>query len=1121
MAIKPIQTIEGGPEYDPWATADQMERLIKSLTTSGISQNDAKQLVNLLNDVKKGGKVDQQVLRQVLGNLKTGVDLDKKEAKTQEQQDKAERGFWKTSAQNAQNATRAFKNANIADALRQTRDLGMVPIESLSDAFVKVTSIVGAFGQGIFNAANSIISSLGKIGAGVGKVLGVFGGVVAGLGGALVTGVAALLGAIDGMSDVFGTLYNSGINMAVQQDKLGSGFANLLTAARNARMTVGEFGEFIAENSRLAVAIGARAMGELSNTVRKALLPMGMYGLSMSELNEYMADYLEMSRVTGTLDAMDRAKMAKGSQEYLLMITQLAAVTGKRRDQISAELKTQSQDPDWIAFMATVPDEMKAAVGETATAMRTWFNQFGTEFGDDITRAFVNPDLFTSMNTFGKSLSFAGLDAEAAEITRLLVAVSSNKINKADLLSRLNAMKDRILDDDKSKLLRASARGIQMDEVLMAIKFTGAIEGAADEATKLQLKLDNITKAAITADELFKSLSLTWTTFMESIFTNPLFNKAMQDLSAQFSTIMKPGAPLPEALTRLATAAGGALVDGLEAISKHVGTQSFISIMAQLPDMFAALGTALGGALRYLRELFFTKKIAASGINDPIDFYQETWELKSGSEIIAGFKASFMALWTLISDPDGAVVKSLIKGFEKLGTYMVEPITNVMVGAFTAIGASLLQAAKDVWNKVLYNLSGGWLGGVDATSDSHPGQSTMPHQQTITANEDAANQLGGFEKVAIWSGGVIVGYKLMRVGWNKIVNAGSRVAPLAGGNPLAQHQADANAQSKGQSRWRRFANKIKGLPKSVRGNAIMGLFLGGIVLASEIMDLGDIDETTLDATKHREQREVAQAGGAMAGMAAGAALGSIVPVLGTAIGGIIGGLLGWWLGEKAGGALYDAILNPTAVIRDARDRATRGVHEVAGEAIIHGDSDVEENAVANYQATVRENLKLQEYQDKYDKYSKSKSPRRVKLAAEYKDKIEQLTRKLSLTTKTKEERAAIVDENVDRVVGAYITAVGDPGHRTTGGLPIDTGGDYGASFSDGPAPGGIGSKKRNTFAEFQNLGAATLESKRLLEEIKGVLDTINTTLKSQTGTIKSIGTRANRNAKDASIYVDN
>ena len=46
MAIKPIQTIEGGPEYDHWATADQMERLIKSLTTSGISQRDAQQLVD-------------------------------------------------------------------------------------------------------------------------------------------------------------------------------------------------------------------------------------------------------------------------------------------------------------------------------------------------------------------------------------------------------------------------------------------------------------------------------------------------------------------------------------------------------------------------------------------------------------------------------------------------------------------------------------------------------------------------------------------------------------------------------------------------------------------------------------------------------------------------------------------------------------------------------------------------------------------------------------------------------------------------------------------------------------------------------------------------------------------
>jgi len=170
MAINPkIQTIENGPEYESWATSGQMDRLIATLKSTGISQTDAKQLTKLLDDIKDSGKIDTQVLRQVLGNLKTTVTLDRDQNKAAEQQDKAERSFWQKSAQNAQAATRAFKNANITDALKGTRDLGMIPIESLSDAFTKVTSIVSSFGKGIFGVANSIISSLGKIGAGVGK----------------------------------------------------------------------------------------------------------------------------------------------------------------------------------------------------------------------------------------------------------------------------------------------------------------------------------------------------------------------------------------------------------------------------------------------------------------------------------------------------------------------------------------------------------------------------------------------------------------------------------------------------------------------------------------------------------------------------------------------------------------------------------------------------------------------------------------------------------------------------------------------------------------------------------------------------------------------------------------
>jgi hypothetical protein len=67
-------------------------------------------------------------------------------------------------------------------------------------------------------------------------------------------------------------------------------------------------------------------------------------------------------------------------------------------------------------------------------------------------------------------------------------------------------------------------------------------------------------------------------------------------------------------------------------------------------------------------------------------------------------------------------------------------------------------------------------------------------------------------------------------------------------------------------------------------------------------------------------------------------------------------------------------------------------------------------------------------------------------------------------------------------------------------VPIDTGGDYGVN-KEYTAPGGIGSKSR--FAELSGVGATTLESKRLLEDIKRLLETLNATQVDQTTTIKT------------------
>lgn len=95
---------------------------------------------------------------------------------------------------------------------------------------------------------------------------------------------------------------------------------------------------------------------------------------------------------------------------------------------------------------------------------------------------------------------------------------------------------------------------------------------------------------------------------------------------------------------------------------------------------------------------------------------------------------------------------------------------------------------------------------------------------------------------------------------------------------------------------------------------ILGTLLTGALLASELGDVSQSEETG-EITKEQAQTErgeaIGGAGGglvgALGGAAAGAAIGSVVPIVGTAIGGIVGGIAGGFggefLGRKAGEGL--------------------------------------------------------------------------------------------------------------------------------------------------------------------------------------------------------------------------
>ena len=80
MARKIVQQTGDGvsAEYDHWATEDQMERLIKSLTSNGLRASDINNIVAQLEKMNNGDKVDRGILKQTLANDRREAMQDRK-----------------------------------------------------------------------------------------------------------------------------------------------------------------------------------------------------------------------------------------------------------------------------------------------------------------------------------------------------------------------------------------------------------------------------------------------------------------------------------------------------------------------------------------------------------------------------------------------------------------------------------------------------------------------------------------------------------------------------------------------------------------------------------------------------------------------------------------------------------------------------------------------------------------------------------------------------------------------------------------------------------------------------------------------------------------------------------
>jgi hypothetical protein len=206
---------------------------------------------------------------------------------------------------------------------------------------------------------------------------------------------------------VFKTLNDVGENF-------NGSLLNLSISAAEARLPLGLFAEAILKNSETVKIMGGpQVFGALNLKLRDSVREFGMFGMSLQDLTMGLGDYLEGSRIQGTLNDRDQAEAFKG---LLLETTGLSQATGKSRKAILADVEAFRKDTQVAGIIAGTPigirNEVQKALEKTAAAFSSLPGDAGKIYNDALKEALpwnnaLMAQSVRDMNAFAPELTSA------------------------------------------------------------------------------------------------------------------------------------------------------------------------------------------------------------------------------------------------------------------------------------------------------------------------------------------------------------------------------------------------------------------------------------------------------------------------------------------------------------------------------------------------------------------------------------------------------------------------------------------------------------------------------------------------------------------------------------------
>lgn len=198
------------------------------------------------------------------------------------------------------------------------------------------------------------------------------------------------------------------------------GMSQMNNAAAASGLGLEKFTSLLNKNSSVAVNLGTQRTLALSKAFMQATRRGVDLGMGMEEAQQTFFDYAENMRVTGRLRDMSEDQIISGTKAYGEQLNSISQITGKRRDQISAEIRDATKKANMQVILNSLDDKHREAL----QAGIAEFQKAGESAGDlqDMTVGFLSRGVAGMSDAQRQMLSLSGQQGKYQEYVQALMS---------------------------------------------------------------------------------------------------------------------------------------------------------------------------------------------------------------------------------------------------------------------------------------------------------------------------------------------------------------------------------------------------------------------------------------------------------------------------------------------------------------------------------------------------------------------------------------------------------------------------------------------------------------------------------------------------------------------------